>query len=269
MPIIEKDLDNNNNLIYCWDESMHSRIDYIIYGDNKDNLNEAVTEISHTLTYLENIGNRFNLKSEVFRLNQGFCNTPIKLSDTLFDILKQGKDNFQKSLGYFDITIQSHANINNRWEHIFFDEDNKSIVSDIENISFDLGGWLKGFAVDKIIDIIDDKNISNGFIDFGHSSIRAIGRNYDNSDWVIACKTATAIKNVAINNFALSTSGNETIDREHIINPFSGEYLKGINVISVKSPTAAKGEVLSTALCCSPKEKWNNILDAFEGEIID
>jgi Membrane-associated lipoprotein involved in thiamine biosynthesis len=150
----------------------------------------------------------------------------------------------------------------------FFDDDTYSISSDIDNITFDLGGYLKGVAVDGIIDILNSHNISNGFIDFGHSSVRAIGKCFDNSDWMLACKIDDEIKNIIVNDCSISTSGNETFERQHIINPKDGEYVKGVKIISVKSDTASHGEILSTVLCCLPEEKWDLILSAFNGKLL-
>jgi Membrane-associated lipoprotein involved in thiamine biosynthesis len=119
VPSIQKIIGDNTHLIYSWDEAMHSRIDYIIYGNDISILEKASKEISDTLLQLENIGNRFNFKSEISTLNNCLSDKPVKVSEKLYFLLKEGKDIYNKSFGYFDMTIQSKTPEIDRWDHIF------------------------------------------------------------------------------------------------------------------------------------------------------
>lgn len=105
---------------------------------------------------------------------------------------------------------------------------NKTEVVKSANISFDVGGIIKGVAVDKITDLLKNKGYDSGYVNFGGSSISIL-----TADSLSVTHPDDVGKNILRiekpENVSVSTSGNyrtyyehEGIRYSHVIDPESG-----------------------------------------------
>ena len=72
---------------------------------------------------------------------------------------------------------------------------------------------------------------------------------------------------ISLHNQCLTTSGNDTAGRTHIVCPQTGVAVAGVRQVSVVTESGAWGEICSTALFASPEELREPLLDAL-GEYI-
>ncbi len=122
-----------------------------------------------------------------------------------------------------------------------------------EYIKFDLGGFAKGWVVDRMVEYFKEKGIETGLVDAG-GDIRGWGDRI----WRIGIKLPRApglAGVVKIKNSAVATSGDYENYFEykgkrysHIINPKTGYPSEGIYSATVIAEDCAKADGLSTAL---------------------
>lgn len=249
---------------------MHTRIDLLLSGYSEAELRICANKISRELEHLEGIGNYFDSQSELSILNRTAHNTPLAVSADLFQMISLCKRLHTQTEKCFDISIHSKPHGIGTLNSVVLDKMNSSILFDRKGIQLDLSGFIKGFALDKIKEILLKKNVENALINLGNSSILALGNHPHGEGW----KIATAIPNVkdksaTLYNECFTTSGNETEKRKHIIVPKTGKYLEGLNAVSVVTQSGYEGEALSIALLIASEEQRQKILKRFEVRILD
>lgn len=68
---------------------------------------------------------------------------------------------------------------------------------------------------------------------------------------------------ITLHDEALTTSGNDSPTRCHIVNPLTGRMVTGMRQVAVVTPTAALGEALSTALFAADSQQWQRVAAYF------
>ncbi len=249
---INKDLGDNKTIYYAWFESMHTRIDIAICNQENDLCKDIIDQIYRELQYIEQLANRFDPSSELYKLNELASIQAFTVSAELFQIIMNCIDYHEKTSGCFDITVNSLESYKNGIKDIVCDPLNHSVFYKNPDIKIDLGGFAKGYALDKCVNILKKNKISDALVNFGNSSVFALGNHPSGNGWKITLPTSTQenLSFVVLYDECLTTSGNEEIHL-HIKSPFDGQYLKASNPVSVVTKDATSGEVFSTALFVS------------------
>lgn len=230
MPHLTRSLPDGSKAVYAWFSAMHTRIDILIKSrlHGEDYLLDTVALMRQTIAEIENVGNRFDPASEVSQINRLPVGEAHKLSPCLYDILILCLQYNKQTEGLFDISVQSRDHSPQTIKGIHIDSDG-SYRRDSENIVVDLSGFLKGYALDRLRPLLEERGIADALVNMGNSSIMALG------------DVPGPIKNAC-----LTTSGNDSPERRHIINPLTGELIEGKRQVQVITPTGAEGEVEAT-----------------------
>ncbi len=144
----------------------------------------------------------------------------------------------------------------------------------------DLGGLVKGFAVDKALEIMLEDGHSAGYVNIGNSSMALLNVKYLNVTHPrVKNQTILTIDTSRLYNATLSSSGDYERFFEydgqrysHIINSSTGYPIQtGIASATVIGGTGAFTDAITTALCVcqhSPNDFENSELVAFMKKII-
>lgn len=233
------------SIFYAWFAAMHTRIDIAFcHLPEYDSLYLA-TEIQKETLRIENLANRFNPHSELSRVNRLAHQEPFELSDELFIILSNCLRYYDLTYGCFDITIQSDHSSADRIHQIELNPIHKTIFLNDKRIQLDLNGYIKGYALDKAMEIAKAGNCSNALINFGNSSIGALGNHPRGKGWKI--KLPDSELSITLIDQCLTNSGNSD-GHKHIIHPKTCETSTRTDTLSVLSHSGVTGEILSTAL---------------------
>ncbi|MDR1631774.1 MAG: FAD:protein FMN transferase [Dysgonamonadaceae bacterium] len=236
----------NQGLLYGWFTAMHTRVDILLYGKPEEALRNVITLISDALHRLEMRANFFDSTSELGKLNQTAHLKPITVSDELFQMIALCKIYHEKTDGCFDISIRSDHYNAETFQSLILDEAHSTIYFTKQGLRLDLSGFLKGYALDKVREILQTHSIDNALVNIGNSSVMATGNHPKGDGWKVT--VAATGKEYLLKNECLTTSGNETPGRKHIINPQTGKYVEGQRTVSVVTASGAEGEALATAL---------------------
>jgi thiamine biosynthesis lipoprotein len=148
-------------------------------------------------------------------------------------------------------------------------------------MALDLGGIGKGYALDQLMYTLKQYKIRNALLDFGQSSIWALGAPPDAKGWRLLVQQPNGhfAGVITLRDQALSISGNmrQTFAAGgqhygHIIDPRTGEPLRRDLLACVIAPTAAQAEALSKALLILGEKKGIFLLQhlpGVEGALID
>lgn len=257
-------------------------IDSIIYSINKS-----------LSTYLP--------KSDITKINNGNKNI---ITDILFqDVFKLSKEIHKKSEGYFDPTIGvlrnaygfgdtkpinsiTDSKVDSMMNYVGFDKakllENGKVYKENKNIYLDFNSIAKGYAIDKIVEYIKNKGITNLRVEVG-GEIRTVGKNllYD-INWTVGIESIdskinnrTLVARIELKNKSIAGSGNFRKNRidsitnkkyVHTINPLNGKAEQG-NVLSsfIIANTCAEADGYATAFMAMGIEKSKKMLSKLNG----
>jgi thiamine biosynthesis lipoprotein len=211
------------------------------------------------LEELEHVGNYFDPSSELSLINRMAATKPISVSNHLFKLIQLSKEFNEQTMGCFDISINSSDYEQGLLHSVILSEDEKMVFFEKGNIVLDLSGLLKGYALDCVREVLVKEQLSDALINMGNSSVLALGNQPYGDGWKIDFQQGSE-HTIILHNECLTTSGNNTTERKHIISPFTHSYLEGKREIAVITESGALGEALSTGLFVADDVQRTSIL---------
>jgi thiamine biosynthesis lipoprotein len=250
-----------------------------VYG-SKELTEKAADAVQDEFIRVENHCNIFNPDSELSRLNKSAFNEPFKCSDLLWDILMESKRFYQISNGAFDISakplmklwgfyrkqkkLPDQSEIDKVLKYtgldkVKFNEQDHSIKFTIPDLSLDLGGIAKGYAVGLAAKKAKELGISRGLINLGGNMYCFPEPPPGKKAYTIAIRNpldkSTVCGTVDLKNTSVATSGNYEryviIDGQrytHIMNVKTGKPVKNMLSATVITPLATDSDALSTSI---------------------
>jgi len=130
-------------------------------------------------------------------------------------------------------------------------------------MAVDFGGLAKGWALDRMGELLRKRGITRALLDFGGSSLLALGTPAGAPGWrILVSGRAGALGVVTLHDQSLSVSASlsqsSTVKGRrlgHVIDPRSGRPLEEERQAVVSAPDGARAEALSTALLVLPVDR--------------
>ncbi len=242
---------------------------------------EALQKSFESLKEVENALSSYDKKADIYRLNH---DRRTKISPYTYDALKLSRVYYERSSGYFDITVGSITKSLYR-----FGEKERLVKCDTlqkakigldglhfntkeawldEGVVIDLGGMGKGFGVDKVVQYLSEQNITKGTIalsgDIRCLDICSMAIQNPFGEGTIAEFTTK------VSNTAISTSGNyrrfiKSKENNHLIDPkrkTSQQLFASITLLSHGSNSDI--DAYATAASVMPLEKAVSFLGSLD-----
>ena len=221
--------------------------------------------------------------SEISSLNHMAGSSSLSISPEIYDLIRRSIAYSKLTNGAFDITalplkkiwqtveqIPTEAQIYRakklvNYRNIVF-SDNK-IMLKYSGMGVDLGGIAKGFAVDKVVELLKSRGIASGVINFG-GSVFVLGEERSVGIQTPFGKKGTYIGTIRVKNKAVVTSGAYENYRvingtayQHILDPHTGypvnNELLAVTLIGAK---AEELDALATGVCVMGIQKGYDLL---------
>jgi len=187
---------------------------------------------------LETMMNRFDPESEVSRINaagQG------EMSPEMAEAVDLCEHYRKSTGGLFDIGRGTVG-----WENAL----NEGGFISLNGGNLDFGGFGKGFLLKKFKEMMQQAGITAAYVDFGGSSIMAIGHHPYGNCWKVGVAdpfTRNTIREIELQDMSMSTSGNQPGYDGHITDPRDGSSVTGRKLVTILSEDPLTAEVVSTA----------------------
>ena len=244
----------HGGLLYAWFPSMHTRVDIVLCGrQGEEGLMLVVGSIHEMLCRLEKMANYYDAESELAYLNRTAATGLQSVSKELYDMLAFCVECYTRTDGCFDVTIHSANYTRNSIHGIQLSPQEHTLFFLQSGVTINLSGFLKGYALEKIRELLQQYEIENALVNMGNSSVLALGHYPLADGWKVNFGQGVAGQEkerpgILLRNECLTTSGNNSHERKHIINPQSGKPVEGERKVAVVTANGAVGEVLSTSL---------------------
>lgn len=236
----------------------------------------------------------FSPDSAVSRLNAHAGQGPMSVPPAVYEILALSLYYWQQTHETFDVTVgpvvtmwrqamahnefptvearrQARTRVGGRFISL---SPNGEVALQREGMRLDLGGIGKGYAIDQLKIILQQRQRSNALLDFGQSSIWALGSPPDAPGWRILVQRpdGTPAGVITLRDQALSISGTMgqpfIINGQHyghIIDPRSGKPIQRNLQACILAPTAAQAEAFSKALLVLGEKQGIALLQHVKG----
>lgn len=255
-------------------QAMGSLYTVAVYGEDRTQLTAAVEAALQEARRLDDLLSNYRRESELSQINREAARKPVKVSVELFDLLEKCQQYSRASEGAFDWTVGplmrvwgfykgtgrlprreevAEAMKSVGYDHIHLDRQNRTVSFDAPGVELDPGGIGKGYAVDRMADVLRDAGIQTALVSAAGSSIYAMGAPPGEKGWPIHIRdpkseTVTAA-DVYLKDESLSTSGayEKFFEAEgkiysHIMDPRTGYPAQGMLSVSVIAPKTLDSE---------------------------
>ncbi len=257
---------------------MGTRCDVVLFHHDLDFAERVLQTLRKEVLLLESLLSCFQEGSPVAKFNSMKKGELFSPGETLWEIFQQCITYYKITQGAFDITslplitlwkdrplddLPDHRHIQEAlaisgFENLQFNHEMKEIRKLTDNIGVDFGAIGKGIALDNINKLLKQQKIETAFISFGESSVLALGKHPKGDYWPVGilhpCKPEVILHVFEVVDGCVTTSATlvqkgyrKARSKRHIVDPRSGQAIDSGMLVSVKSESAALGEVLSTS----------------------
>jgi thiamine biosynthesis lipoprotein len=250
----DEDLCGIANLRRFQHNAMAAPFDVFVVHQDAVYAEQAAWAAFEELDRIEGNLSRFIENSDVSRINSLAPGHPLQIGLETFECLQISIEMYKQTNGAFDITFGSlHTGSN----LLKLNEDDHTIELQTEGVRIDLGAVGKGYAADKMGQVLRDWGIDTALISAGRSSVLPIGTPAGLPGWPLTLSDPTdysrLLARIHLSGQALSASGLRK--GPHIINPRSGKPAKARLAAWAAAKTAAAADALSTAFMVMSVDK--------------
>ncbi|HTM49409.1 MAG TPA: FAD:protein FMN transferase [Bryobacteraceae bacterium] len=255
-------------------EAMGSAYSLVLYGEDRARLEAASEEAFDETRRLDRMLSNYRPESEWSVVNRYAAERPVKVSAELFRLLSACVEYSRLSEGAFDISVgplmkvwgfyKGSGHLPHRAEvrgvlarvgyrNILLDREACTVRFAKSGVELDPGGIGKGYAVDRMVEVLRRDGISSALVSASGSSIFALGAPPGEAGWKVRIRDpkneAKTVTEVTLKNESMSTSGNyEKFFRaegriySHIMDPRTGFPAVGMLSVSVIAPLTLDSE---------------------------
>jgi len=277
--------------------SMACAYSIVAYGTDEQKLKQAVSTAFDEVDRIDRLMSHYKKDSPLSQLNREAAERPVKTDPELFDFIAECLHYSRASDGAFDITVgplmkawgffrgegrmPSAVELQTvrkkiGWQHLRLNPHDHTIHFDCEGIELDLGGIAKGYAVDRVVALLQQHNITRALISAGGSTIYALGAPPNSESWDLQIQDPLDARKIAmtvqLKDQSLSVSGSAEKFFElkgkrysHIMDPRTGRPVMKVLSVAVIAPTGMMGDALDNAFYVQGTRQAKALLKSYPG----
>jgi thiamine biosynthesis lipoprotein len=262
--------------------TMGTRLDLVLAGVSREQSDAVAAGVKAECERIEGMLSIYRSGSPVSLLNSAAHLGWMKTDRELHALLEEIRSYHHATGGYFDITMKPVADFyrmhppglpvegevreRTGMDLVLMGADGIRFAR--KGVFLDLGGYGKGYAVKKMLPILEAYGIGHALISFGESLVYGWGSHPYGDAWPInlPCESEDGPVRFNLRDEALSTSGNSLNNQKkfansgHIVNPLTLEMCRQRGLVSVKAGDPVHCEVYSTALFSAGPGKEEAVL---------
>ncbi len=223
--------------------AMATQFQVRLAGEEKNYAAQAAQAAFALTDELESKLSRFRANSEISQIAQLGVGETLRLTEPVFACLTLAKKMEEATRGAFSIAadaLKTQA-VKPAWSL-----ENFFIRCDGGRLEFDLGAIGKGFALDRMAELLREWSCEKFLLVAGGSSILAGDAPAESAGWSCGLGNDDSPQRLALKNCSLSGSG-LAVQGQHILDPRTGKPSQRQNRAWALCDTAAESDALSTA----------------------
>ena len=274
-------------------KAMASEFEVVLNSGQYDSGTEVALDALDLVEELESQLSYFRPESEISEINRTAAHEPVPVEPRLFSLLRTADTISRETDGAFDLTAtplwkawgfaRGEGRLPNNEDldqalalvggsFVELDANKQMVYFQKPGLELNLGSIGKGYALDRVAELLDATEIDHYLIQGGQSSVTAKGTRLsgDNPDgWLVGLghplRPGTRLGYVRVRDRALGTSGSASQffrhkgrRYSHIIDPRTGQPAESLLSATVLAPEAARADALATSFFVMGPEKSIN-----------
>lgn len=260
-------------------------------GMGKEETEQACTEALACSVHWEKVMSAMDAESSLAAFNAAENGVVVPLSVELKEVLLLALQYARLTNGAFDLTLgpcirlwkksrrrgslPSHEELEcarraSGWENLCVGK--SGALKKVPGMRVDLGGIGKGFAVDRMGELLKKKGVFSFFID-STSDVLAGAPPPGEKGWRLRVEAGHGGgTTLLLSHAAVSTSGNAHqmveiggVGYSHVLDPHTGLGVTEGCQVSVQAPCAALADALATAACVMREEDFRSLAEGVPG----
>jgi thiamine biosynthesis lipoprotein len=249
-------------------------------GSSPAELRQAATTALDEVDRLDRLLSHYRSDSPLSRLNREAASGPVAVDSELVDLLDVCLRWSRESDGAFDVTVgplmkawgffRDEGRVPEQREiqgalavvghrHVVLDREQGTVRFDRPGVELDLGGIGKGYAVDRVVELLRRRGVVSALVNLGGSSVYGLGAPPGAEAWEVGLQDpgdpGRKAVSVTLRDRALSVSGGyarffeeDGITYSHVMDPRTGRPVQGVLSVAVLSARATDGDALDNVL---------------------
>lgn len=249
----------------------------------------AQEAIDAAYTELERLGKLLNFyadDSEISAVNKNAGIKPVTVSPETFELVQKAVFTSEMTEGAFDATVgpvvklwdfkkgvvpdkeEIEKNLGRvGYKNIVLDKASSTVFLKTAGSQLDLGGILKGYAVDRAVKVVQKHGFTSGIITVG-GEVRAFGKKPDGSAWIVGIQNPRqtgqhdeVIAVIPVSDNALSTSGDyikffekDGVRYHHLLNPQTGYPAKQCGSVTILATDGVTADGFAKIFVLGPEK---------------
>lgn len=268
----------------------------VLYAPDEPAGRHAAARAFARIAQLDETLTDYTPTSELSRVTREAVGHPMRVSDDLFEVLAVSQDLADRSDGAFDITVGpltrvwrrarrevelpraeelSAARAATGFRRLHLDPASRTVAVDREGMQLDAGGIAKGYAADWALHVLAALGLPRAIVAAGGDI--AIGDPPpDRNGWDIALAgldgAAAPGSPLTLAHAGVSTSGDAEqwveiggMRYSHILDPRTGQPIRGRSSVTVVAADATTSDMLATAVDVLGPEAGRRLVDGWAG----
>ena len=231
-------------------EAMATHFETIIAKQQNEYARQAAAAAFRELDRLENTLSRFIESSDISRANRLARGESVTLSHDTLECLLIAADVSLVTGRAFDPAYASvrSSDFPPDVPPFTLDPEAHTVTSHAEHLHLDLGAVGKGFALDRMADVLREWEITSACLNAGGSSVLTLDEppKAEDSGWEVGLGEGRGHRTIPLLAGSLSGSGT-AVKGTHLIDPRNGQPAPRTSRVWALAPTAAQADALSTA----------------------
>jgi FAD:protein FMN transferase len=250
------------------------------FGPDADALPRILDEAFDEVDRIDRLMSHYKADSPVSRINREAADHPVVVDAELFDFIAEAMRYNHDSEGAFDITVGplmkawgffggegrlpsdgelADARRHVGAAHVMLNAGARTISFDEAGVELDLGGIAKGYAVDRVVQLLRRRDVAAALVSAGGSTIYGLGAAPGRDGWEVTVQDPIdprkAALTVQLKDRALSVAGTSEksfeaggVTYSHIMDPHTGTPVQGVLSVAVLARSGTAGDALDDAL---------------------
>lgn len=273
--------------------AMGTVFEIVIDDDDLSEADVAARAALDEAVRLDTVMSNYKPESELSRLNRAAHFQPVRISHELYEVIDQSLSYSRISDGQFDISVGPVVDL---WKAVLAGGSPPTAAQQAaalrcvgyqkielmppDRIQFhsacmrlDLGAIGKGYAVDRMADLLRARGIRRAYIDAGGSTLCAINASPRAKAWNVHLRDPSRKLDpqIMMMNGSVSTSEQSAasvLQKDapgHIVMPGTGKPLQTRYAVSVTAASATASDALSTTLLLLGPKKGVTLVKTLQG----
>jgi thiamine biosynthesis lipoprotein len=280
--------------------SMACTYSIVLYGTDPQQLPLIVDAALDEVDRIDSLMSNYKPESALSRINKEASQGPVVVEPELFNFIQLCVKYSQESEGAFDITVgplmkawgffRGEGRIPWSFElwsvlkkvgyqYLMLDPTKRTIQFARPGMELDLGGIAKGYAVDRVVSLLQEYKIDCAFISAGGSTLYGLGSPPTHEGWEVKIRDPInpndphkSAETLRLKTQSLSVSGNyekffrvRGITYSHIMDPRTGRPAENMLSVAVLTDKGVDGDALDNVFYVQGVEKSKLYLKTHPG----